>query len=87
MHVLFVTPVPRTLWETLTGRTLDWKPLPDGVATVSRGGTSAASEWHYAFRTRAQALKAKALFASTNAAAKGTFKLSVRERKTDAGLG
>lgn len=85
MYVLFVNATNKTLWQLITGRNLNWIPLPASVKTVTQGELN-TNDWYYGFNTKSQALKARKIFNDLNKDNASTFTTSVRERKTLKGL-
>lgn len=87
MFILIIKKVNRTLWQIVTGRTLNWIPLSDTPIKVEDSGVTSSGDWWYAFKTRAAATKGKQAFERLNAKESSTFTMTVRQRKTLAGLG
>lgn len=89
MFVLTVKKKDQPIWKALLGmrRDLNWVPLSDTKVKPANSGTTKDRDWWYSFKTKAAAVKGKQEFARVNAKESDTFTLSIRERKTMAGLG
>jgi hypothetical protein len=87
MFVLTVKRKEQPFWKSLLGmrRDLKWVPLSDTKVKPANSGTTKDRGWWYSFKTKA-AVKGKQEFERVNAKESDTFTLSIRERKTMAGL-